>query len=78
MTTNSQSKDMLNRLISSDLSDIQRLIELKNNLDDRYRTNLEQRLDAIPGKAARSAIRAATAYKLNKNDERQHETENKI
>ena len=56
----------LQKLIKSDIDDLEHLLQLKLQEDDKKRDNLNKRKKELPSKAMQSVARAAIAYKLNK------------
>ena len=56
----------LQKLIKSDISDLENLIYKKFKLDDEKRDDLNKRKDELPSKSLESIGRVALAYKLNK------------
>lgn len=60
------SDEVIDELIASDRLDMNRLIQEKLKNDDKIRDDLEQREADLPNRAAKAAVRAAAAYKLNK------------
>jgi len=56
----------LQKLIKSDISDLENLIYKKFKLDDEKRDDLNKRKDELPSKSLETIGRVALAYKLNK------------
>ena len=56
----------LQKLIKSDISDLENLIYKKFKVDDEKRDDLNKRKDELPSKSLETIGRVALAYKLNK------------